>query len=146
MIDYTRPADFVLDSLWFSYRGELFKGHGFMEWNPADGFHINALLDKTFAPVDTFKTLGQTIINDKSDAFSIWLRVRGLGSAIAPNVFPLDQKKSLIADNHFSVNLKLQQNGIRSVKGRWKYTPDLGIAMHIPIGLQHPMTLCPKKN
>lgn len=75
-----------------------------MEWNPTDGFHFDALLDKDFAPVDSFKTLGQTIINDRSDAFTIWLKVRGVGVAIAPNVFPLAQKKSFIPDNHLSID------------------------------------------
>lgn len=96
MIDYAHPANFALDDLWFSYRGELFKGQGFMEWNPTEGFRINALLDKNFAPIDLFKTLGQTILNDKIDTFSIWLRIKGLGSAIAPGVFPLAQKRSII--------------------------------------------------
>jgi hypothetical protein len=104
MIKYTSQYKFVLDSLWFAYRGEIFKGSGSMEWNPTDGFHIDALLDKDFAPVHSFKTLGQTIINDRSDAFTIWLEVRGLGAAIAPNVFPLAQKKSLIPDNHLSID------------------------------------------
>jgi len=75
-----------------------------MEWNPTDGFHIDALLDKTFAPIDSFKTLGQTIIKDKSDTFTIWLKIRGLGLAIAPSVFPLAQQKSLIPDNHLSID------------------------------------------
>ncbi|MDB6066555.1 MAG: hypothetical protein JWR26_2763 [Pedosphaera sp.] len=95
-----------IDRLRFSYGGELFAGQGFMEWNPTDGFHLEALLDKNFAPVDSFKTLGQVIINDKGDAFNIWLKVRGFGSAIAPNVFPLAQKQSLITDNHLSLSLK----------------------------------------
>jgi len=75
-----------------------------MEWNPTDGFHLDALLDKTFAPVDSLKTLGQTIIHDRNDAFTIWLKVRGVGAAVAPNVFPLAQKKSLIPDNHLSID------------------------------------------
>jgi hypothetical protein len=104
MIKYTSQYKFVLDSLWFAYRGEIFKGSGFMEWNPTDGFHIDALLDKIFAPVDSLKTLGQTIINDRNDAFTIWLKVRGIGAAIAPNVFPLAQKKSFIPDNHLSID------------------------------------------
>ena len=104
MIKYTSQYKFVLDSLWFAHRGEIFKGRGFMEWNPTDGFHIDALLDKDFAPVHSFKTLGQMIINDRNDAFTIWLEVRGLGAAIAPNVFPLAQKKSLIPDNHLSID------------------------------------------
>lgn len=104
MIDYNDPAKFVLDGLWFSYRGEVFKGNGFMKWNPKDGFHIDALLDKNFAPVDSFKTLGQTIINDKNDAFTIWLKIRGLGAAIVPNVFPLAQKKTFVSDNHLSID------------------------------------------
>src|SRR5271169_4263324 len=104
MIKYTSQYKFVLDSLWFAYRGEIFKGRGFMEWNAEDGFHIDALLDKDFAPVDSFKTLGQTIINDKADAFTIWLRIRGLGRAIVPNVFPLGQKRTLSPDNHLSIN------------------------------------------
>jgi hypothetical protein len=104
MIKYTSEYKFVLDSLWFAYRGEIFKGGGFMEWNPTDGFHIDALLDKNFAPVDSLKTLGQTIINDRNDAFTIWLKIRGVGAAIAPNVFPLAQKKSFIPDNHLSID------------------------------------------
>lgn len=99
MIDYNSPEKFVLDALHFSYRGEIFKGNGFMEWNPIDGFHIDAFLDKKFAPVDRFKTLGQTIINDKSDAFTIWLKIRGFFPAIAPNVFPMAQKMSFVPDN-----------------------------------------------
>jgi hypothetical protein len=105
MIKYTSQYKFVLDSLWFAYRGEIFKGSGFMEWNPTDGFHIDALLDKDFVPVDPFKTLGKIIINDRNDAFTIWLKIRGDWAAIAPNVFPLAQKKSPIRDNHLSVNL-----------------------------------------
>ena len=104
MIKYTSQYKFVLDSLWFAHRGEIFKGSGFMEWNPTDGFHIDALLDKVFAPVDPFKTLGEIIINDRNDAFTVWLNVRDVGAAIAPNVFPLAQKKSLIPDNHLSID------------------------------------------
>jgi hypothetical protein len=106
MIEYAKPYKFVLDNLWFSYQNEIYKGHGFMEWNPTDGFQIDATLDKIFAPVNSFKTLGQSIINDKNDAFTIWLKIRGLGSAIAPRAFPLAQKRSFIPDNHLSLKLK----------------------------------------
>lgn len=103
MIEYENPANFVLDSVRFSYKGQIFRGNGFMEWHPSEGFKINALLDKNFAPVDSFGTVGQTILNDRDDAFSIRLSIRGIGTAIVPNVFPLAQIRSLIPDNHLSI-------------------------------------------
>jgi len=77
-----------------------------MEWNPTTGFEIDAFLDKTFAPVDGFGTVGQTILNDRSDTFVIRLGLRNYGSAIVPNVPPLAQKKSIIPDNHLSLTVK----------------------------------------
>jgi hypothetical protein len=106
MIDYDKSAKFVLDGVRFSYRGEIYKGQGFLEWDPAKGFHIDALLDKSFAPVDAFKTLGQIIVNTKEDTFKIWLNVRGQGRAFVPVAFPLGQKKSFQPDNHLSMKLQ----------------------------------------
>jgi hypothetical protein len=104
--EYTKPIKFALDELKFSYRGEIFKGNGFLEWNPVKGFHIDALLDKAFAPVNTFKTTGQILVNDKNDAFPIWLHIKNYGRAIAPTVFPNDQKKSILPDNYLSMDLE----------------------------------------
>ena len=106
MIDYSKPAKFVLDGVRFRYRGGCFKGSGFLEWDPAKGFRIDALLDKSFAPVDAFKTLGQIIINTKEDTFIIWLNVRGHGKAYVPTAFPSDQKLSFPPDNHLSMNVQ----------------------------------------
>jgi hypothetical protein len=103
--EYDDPAKFVLDGVHFSYRGDNYKGQGFVSWDPKTGFHIDALLDKTFVPVDSFKTLGQIIVNTKEDTFTIWLDVRGHGRAVA-RAFPLSQKKSLMPDNHLSMNLE----------------------------------------
>jgi hypothetical protein len=75
-IEYNEQAKFVLDGVRFSHEGQIYKGQGFMEWNPATGFGIDALMDKTFAPVDAFKTLGQIIVNTKEDIFPIWLNKR----------------------------------------------------------------------
>ncbi len=94
MIDYSKPAKFVLDGVRFRYRGESFKGSGFLDWNPTTGFHIDALLDKDFAPLDSLKTVGQIIVNTKEDTFTIWLNVRGHGRAFVPRAFPLGQKHS----------------------------------------------------
>lgn len=77
-----------------------------MEWNPESGFQIDALLDKPFAPVDRFKTLGQIIVNTKEDTFSIRLAVRGHGKALVPVAFPLAQQSSLIPDNHLSMKVE----------------------------------------
>ncbi len=102
--EYDKPAQFVLDSVHFSYRGESYKGQGFLAWDPQKGFHIDALLDKTFAPVNSFKTMGQTIINTKEDTFSLRLDVKGFGRAIA-KAFPLAQKHTFIPDNHLSMKV-----------------------------------------
>lgn len=106
MIDYTKPVKFVLDGVRFSYRGVIYKGQGFLEWDPVKGFRIDALLDKNFAPVDSFKTIGQIIVNTKEDTFAIWLNVRGHGRAFVPRAFPLGQKHSFQPDNHLSMNLE----------------------------------------
>jgi len=106
VMDYDNPAKFVLDGVHFSYRGEMFKGTGFLEWDPVKGFHIDALLDKNFAPVDAFKTMGQILVNTKEDTFSIWLNVRGHGRAFVPVAFPLGQKHSFQPDNHLSMDLQ----------------------------------------
>jgi hypothetical protein len=85
IFDYDQPAKFVLDKLRFSYRGDVFKGSGFLEWNPAKGFQIDALLDKTFAPMDTLRMTGQIFIETKGDTFPIWLHVRNhLTQALNP--------------------------------------------------------------
>lgn len=97
-MEYNDPAKFVLDGVRFSYRGEIYKGKGFLEWDPKTGFRIDALLDKNFAPVDAFKTLGQIIVNTKEDTFTIWLDVRGHGRAFVPRAFPLGQKHSFQPD------------------------------------------------
>jgi hypothetical protein len=106
-IEYSDPTKFVLDGVRFSFQGKTYKGQGFMEWNPATGFRIDALLDKTFAPLDAFKTLGQIIVNTKEDIFSIRLAIRGHGRGIA-RAFPLAQQGSLFSDNHLCLS-KLQR-------------------------------------
>lgn len=106
-IEYNDSAKFVLDGVRFSHRSKIYKGQGFMEWNPAAGFRIDALMDNTFAPVDAFKTLGQIIVNTKEDVFPIWLNIRGHGRGIA-RAFPLAQHKTLFPDNHLSLS-KLQR-------------------------------------
>lgn len=74
-----------------------------MDWNPTSGFHIDALMDKTFNPVDAFKTLGQIIVNTKEDVFPIRLNIRGHGRGIA-RAYPLAQPKSLFPDNHLCLS------------------------------------------
>jgi hypothetical protein len=106
-IEYNNSVKFVLEVVRFSHQGKTYKGQGFMEWSPATGFRIDALMDKTFAPVDAFKTLGQIIVNTKDDTFSIWLAIRGRGRGIA-RAFPLAQHKSLLPDNHLCLS-KLQR-------------------------------------
>lgn len=106
-IEYNDPAKFVLEGVRFSHQGKIYKGQGFMEWNPATGFRIDALMNDTFAPVDAFKTLGQIIVNTKEDVFPIWLNIRGRGRGIA-RAFPLAQHKTLFPDNHLSLS-KLQR-------------------------------------
>jgi hypothetical protein len=117
-MEYDDPAKYVLDVVRFSYRGENYRGQGFLAWDPKTGFQLDALLDKNFVPVDSFKTLGQIIVNTKDDTFTLWLDVRGHGKAIA-RAFPLSQRRSLAPDNHLSMNLERVM-----FLYRWPHGPD----------------------
>ncbi len=105
-MDYNNPAKYVLDGVRFSYRGESFKGQGFLTWDPKTGFHIDALLDKNFGIKDSLKPVNPIIINTKEDTFPIFLAVRNVGRAIIPRAFPVSQKHSFRPDNHLSMNLE----------------------------------------
>ena len=101
-----KQAKFAIDRLRFTYHGVVFKGNGFLEWNPSTGFHIDALLDRKFSPVDMLSTSGQILINSKPDTFPIWLHLKGHGKALIPMVFPGGQRRSFPADNYLSMDIE----------------------------------------
>ena len=120
-MDYNNPAKFVLDGVRFYYRGESFKGQGFLTWDPKTGFHIDALLDKNFGIKDSLKPVSPIIINTKKDTFPIFLNIRNVGRAIAPRAFPVNQKHSFLPDNHLS--MKLERVIFVSKRPRFNQTP-----------------------
>ena len=45
-MDYFKEAKYILELLYFHYRGNRYQGHGIMTWNPDEGFHLEAFLEK----------------------------------------------------------------------------------------------------
>ena len=102
-MDYFKQAKYILDLLYFHYRGSRYQGHGIMTWNPDDGFHLEAFLDKqgkTLPRID----LGKVGITRKSNICSIRMRPQGYDWAIAPNIIISDCNELDILHNRLSID------------------------------------------
>jgi hypothetical protein len=90
MQDYFKKTEYDLKKIWFDYCGIRYQGHGLMTWNPDEGFHIEAFLEK---PTTSPKRMefGKSGIIRKSDFYSIRMIPDGFDWAIAPDVYLIDR-------------------------------------------------------
>lgn len=103
MQNYFQKTEYDLQKIWFDYRGIRYQGHGLMTWNPDEGFHIEAFLDK---PNNSPKTMefGKFGITYKSDLSSIRMIYDDINWAIAPDVVLID-RYDILSKNRLSLKL-----------------------------------------
>ncbi|MBD1804319.1 hypothetical protein H6F98_02385 [Microcoleus sp. FACHB-SPT15] len=102
-MDYFKEAEYILELLYFHYRGNRYQGRGIMTWNPDEGFHLEAFLDKkgkTLSKID----LGKVGISPKSNICSIRMRPQSYDWAIAPNIRLTGSDEWNISKGRLSIN------------------------------------------
>jgi len=104
-MDYFKEAKYILEILYFHYRGNRYQGHGIMAWNPDEGFHIEAFLDKQGKTLSKIE-LGKVGITPKSNICSIRMRPQGYDWAIAPNIIISDSNELDILHNRLSIDFE----------------------------------------
>jgi len=102
-MDYFKEAEYILELLYFHYRGNRYQGRGIMTWNPDEGFHLEAFLDKQGKVLQRIE-LGKVGIAHKTNVCSIRMRPRGYDWAIAPNIRLTASDEINISNGHLSVN------------------------------------------
>lgn len=103
-MDYFKEAKYILELLYFHYCGNRYQGHGIMTWNPDEGFHLEAFLDKQGKTLSKIE-LGKVGITPKSNICSIRMRPQGYDWAIAPNIIISDSNELDISHNRLSIDL-----------------------------------------
>ncbi len=104
MKDYFKKTEYVLERLWFDYLGSRYEGRGIMTWNPDEGFHIEAFLERPSMPSPRTIQMGETRIVRRNDISSIRMRLQDFDWAIAPNVRLIDRCDVLL-QNRLSIYL-----------------------------------------
>ncbi len=102
-MDYFKEAKYILELLYFHYRGNRYQGHGIMTWNPDEGFHLEAFLDKQGKTLPRIE-LGKVGITRDSTICSIRMRPQGYDWAIAPNIIISDSNELDILHNRLSID------------------------------------------
>ncbi|HEY9794889.1 MAG TPA: hypothetical protein V6D30_04540 [Leptolyngbyaceae cyanobacterium] len=102
-MDYFKEAKYILELLYFHYCGNRYQGHGIMTWNPDEGFHLEAFLDKQGKALPRIE-LGKFGLIRKSNICSIRMRPQGYDWAIAPNVIISDSNELDISHNRLSID------------------------------------------
>jgi hypothetical protein len=102
-MDYFKEAKYILELLYFHYRGNRYQGHGIMTWNPDEGFHLEAFLDKQGKTLSKIELRKVGLIR-KSNVCSIRMRPQGYDWAIAPNVVISDSNELDISHNRLSID------------------------------------------
>ncbi len=105
MMNYFEEAKYILDLLYFHYRGNRYQGHGIMTWNPDEGFHLEAFLDKQGKALPRIE-LGKVGITRKSNICSIRMRPQGYDWAMAPNIIISDSNELDISHNRLSIDFE----------------------------------------
>lgn len=104
MRDYFKKTEYVLERLWFHYLGGLYEGRGIMTWNPDEGFHIEAFLDREGPPLPKEIPLGKVGIPRERDFCSIRMMPTVFDWAIAPKV-RLTDRHDVLVHKRLSINL-----------------------------------------
>jgi hypothetical protein len=102
--DYFKKTEYVLERLWFDYLGSRYEGRGIMTWNPDEGFHVEAFLDRHGSALPKEIPLGKVGIPRKSEICSIRMKPHGFDWAIAPNARLID-RDDILWQNRLSINL-----------------------------------------
>lgn len=103
MTDYFREARYLLDSVQFDYLRGRYRGRGTLTWNPDQGCHIEAFVERHGRPLPQQIELGKTRILKPSDFRTFRMTSWQFGKAIALNV-PLEDRLDLL-HNHLSINV-----------------------------------------
>jgi hypothetical protein len=105
MSDYFQEARYILQLLYFHYRGVRYQGRGIMTWNPSDGFQLEAFLDRTPTRGRVIR-IGRIGVIPRSDYSSIRMRIQGYDWTIAPHVHLSDFDWLDIRGGHLSKDFK----------------------------------------
>ena len=95
MIDYLKPGEFALQRTWFDYFDGRYQGRGLLTWKPESGFHLDAFLQRSGAPLPTRIEIGRAGIISQSQFVTIRMKQSGNSWAIAPNVLLKDHLEIL---------------------------------------------------
>ena len=112
-----------------------------LKWSPEDGLQLDGFVDKEIPRCPGFDTSGKTIIEQSKDASTVWMKVRGVGRAIAPNVFP-HTLMSLLHEGRLSFKpekvIFFRETHFVSEKNSWTGSAVFSIAddLHFPDSLK----------
>lgn len=83
MRSYFRKSDQVLDEVSFRYLGGLYQGRGILRWDPAKGFDLDALVERSGPPVPSPVKFFELRLATGQDWTSLRLKIRHGGRAYA---------------------------------------------------------------
>lgn len=96
MFEYEEPTTYHLRKVQFAHLGGSYVGRGTMTWDPADGFRVDAALERHGPPLPKTLELGRFGVVPRSDFQMIKLRLTSHDWAVIPYVRVADRLELLV--------------------------------------------------
>src|SRR5687768_16656506 len=98
--EYLRETAWVLDEATFEYLGGRYRGRGLLTWQLDAGFHLEAFVARSGAPMPAEVKFGEVRLATKRDRTCIRMRIRHGGRAFA--VVTLVDRFDVVIDERLS--------------------------------------------
>ena len=102
MLNYFEKIEYNLDKIWFQSLGGMYTGRGLLTWDPENGFHIDAFIERKGPNLPSPIPLGKVGYISKEDTNSIRMKSKSF-NAIIPYAI-LNNHIELIWDSRLSFN------------------------------------------
>lgn len=101
---YLQQASYVLSRVWFDYHDGHYEGRGVMTWDPDEGFHIEAPVERSGPPLRTISFGGPSIVRESEVRSIRMLRNRSMGWIVAPEVI-MRNRFDVLIDQRLSIDV-----------------------------------------
>lgn len=102
---YLQEAEYYLSRIWFDYLGGRYEGRGILNWEPEQGFHIEAFIERERenGPLPDLIEIGKVGLLRKDDIGIVRMKSPGFHLAVAR--VPLFDRADVIVEKRLSVKL-----------------------------------------
>ncbi|MDB9494311.1 hypothetical protein PN441_06935 [Spirulina major CS-329] len=101
--EYFKAQKIITGHLYFYVKGQKYQGRGFIQWEPNDGFILDAFLDKIKNHDNQSSDIGKVKIPKKSDYCSIRIQTSN-GWMLIPDIYISDQLKLGLLQRNLSLS------------------------------------------